>query len=104
MGSIRRLAKVGVVRPRNAEDDDHLAGAVSVLARIPMGSTAITLLRGGSTQNWRALRVSGDEVFKRMVWLEASVRDVKIPQLLAEPGRPRGAEERTGNLFRASAV
>jgi hypothetical protein len=28
-------------------------------------------------RNWRALRVSGNEDFKRMVWLEASVRGVK---------------------------
>ena len=29
------------------------------------------------TRNWQALRVSGNEDFKRMVWLEASVRDVR---------------------------
>ena len=29
------------------------------------------------TRNWQALRVSGHEDFKRMVWLEASVRDVR---------------------------
>ena len=28
-------------------------------------------------RNWKALRVSGNEDFKRMVWLEASVRGVK---------------------------
>jgi hypothetical protein len=28
-------------------------------------------------RNWQALRVSGNEDFKRMVWLEATVRDVK---------------------------
>ena len=37
-------------------------------------------------RNWRALRVSGSEDFKRMVWLEASVRGVKTVGSEAQPG------------------
>ena len=37
-------------------------------------------------RNWKALRVSGNEDFKRMVWLEASVRGVKTVGYEAQPG------------------
>ena len=37
-------------------------------------------------RNWRALRVSGNEDFRRMVWLEASVRGVKTLGYEPNPG------------------
>jgi hypothetical protein len=37
-------------------------------------------------RNWKALRVSGNEDFKRMVWLEASVRGVKTLGYEPNPG------------------
>jgi hypothetical protein len=37
-------------------------------------------------RGWRALRVSGNEDFKRMVWLEASVRNVKTLGYEPNPG------------------
>ena len=40
-------------------------------------SVARSMVDVAETRNWRALRVSGNEDFKRMVWLEASVRGVK---------------------------
>ncbi len=40
-------------------------------------SVARSMVDVAEARNWRALRVSGNEDFKRMVWLEASVRSVK---------------------------
>jgi len=40
-------------------------------------SVARSMVDVAQGRNWRALRVSGNEDFKRMVWLEASVRGVK---------------------------
>ena len=40
-------------------------------------SVARSMVDVAQARNWRALRVSGNEDFKRLVWLEASVRGVK---------------------------
>ena len=40
-------------------------------------SVARSMVDVAEARDWRALRVSGNEDFKRMVWLEASVRGVK---------------------------
>jgi len=40
-------------------------------------SVARSMVDVAETRNWKALRVSGNEDFRRMVWLEASVRGVK---------------------------
>jgi hypothetical protein len=40
-------------------------------------SVARSMVDVAEARNWSALRVSGNEEFKRMVWLEASVRGVK---------------------------
>jgi hypothetical protein len=40
-------------------------------------SVARSMVDVAEARNWQALRVSGNEDFKRMVWLEASVRGVK---------------------------
>jgi len=40
-------------------------------------SVARSMVDVAEARNWKALRVSGNEDFKRMVWLEASVRGVK---------------------------
>jgi Large polyvalent protein-associated domain 7 len=40
-------------------------------------SVARSMVDLAEARGWRALRVSGNEDFKRMVWLEASVRNVK---------------------------
>lgn len=40
-------------------------------------SVARSMVDVAEARNWKALRVSGNEEFKRMVWLEASVRGVK---------------------------
>lgn len=40
-------------------------------------SVARSMVDVAQARNWRALRVSGNEDFRRMVWLEASVRGVK---------------------------
>ena len=40
-------------------------------------SVARSMVDVAETRDWRALRVSGNEDFKRMVWLEASARGVK---------------------------
>jgi Large polyvalent protein-associated domain 7 len=51
-------------------------------------SVARSMVDVAQTRGWRALRVSGNEDFKRMVWLEASVRGVKA----------LGYEPRAGDL------
>ena len=40
-------------------------------------SVARSMVDVAEARNWQALRVSGNEDFKRMVWLEASLRGVK---------------------------
>lgn len=41
-------------------------------------SVARSMVDVAQARNWQALRVSGHEDFKRLVWLEASVRGVKV--------------------------
>jgi len=48
-------------------------------------SVARSMVDVAEARNWQALRVSGHEDFKRMVWLEASLRGVKT--LGCEPQR-----------------
>ena len=40
-------------------------------------SVARSMVDVAESRNWRALRVSGNEDFKRLIWLEASLRGVK---------------------------
>jgi len=49
-------------------------------------SVARSMVDVAEARNWRALRVSGNEDFKRMVWLEASVRGVKTFGYEPNPG------------------
>jgi len=49
-------------------------------------SVARSMVDVAEARNWRALRVSGNEDFKRMVWLEASVRGVKTVGYEPNPG------------------
>jgi hypothetical protein len=49
-------------------------------------SVARSMIDVAEARNWRALRVSGNEDFKRMVWLEASVRGVKTLGYEPNPG------------------
>ena len=49
-------------------------------------SVARSMVDVAEARNWRALRVSGNEDFKRMVWLEASVRGVKSIGYEPNPG------------------
>ena len=49
-------------------------------------SVARSMVDVAQTRGWRALRVSGNEDFKRMVWLEASLRGVKAIGYEPRPG------------------
>jgi Large polyvalent protein-associated domain 7 len=49
-------------------------------------SVARSMVEVAEARRWRALRVSGNEAFKRMVWLEASVRGVKTLGYEPNPG------------------
>jgi hypothetical protein len=49
-------------------------------------SVARSMVDVAEARNWKALRVSGNEDFKRMVWLEASVRGVKTLGYEPNPG------------------
>jgi len=49
-------------------------------------SVARSMVDVAEARNWRALRVSGNEDFRRMVWLEASVRGVKTLGYEPNPG------------------
>jgi Large polyvalent protein-associated domain 7 len=49
-------------------------------------SVARSMIDVAEARNWRALRVSGHEDFKRLVWLEASVRGVKTQGYEPNPG------------------
>ena len=49
-------------------------------------SVARSMVDVAEARNWKALRVSGNEDFKRIVWLEASVRGVKTLGYEPSPG------------------
>ncbi len=49
-------------------------------------SVARSMVDVAQARNWRSLRVSGHEDFRRMVWLEASVRGVKALGYEPSPG------------------
>ena len=49
-------------------------------------SVARSMVDVAEARNWRALRVSGNEDFRRLVWLEASVRGVKTLGYEPNPG------------------
>lgn len=49
-------------------------------------SVARSMVDVAEARNWKALRVSGNEDFKRTVWLEASVRGVKTLGYEPNPG------------------
>jgi hypothetical protein len=49
-------------------------------------SVARSMVDVAEARNWKALRVSGNEDFKRLVWLEASVRGVKTLGYEPNPG------------------
>jgi len=49
-------------------------------------SVARSMVDVAEARNWKALRVSGNEDFKRMVWLEASLRGVKTLGYEPNPG------------------
>ncbi|GAA0739651.1 hypothetical protein LRH25_30735 [Ideonella azotifigens] len=49
-------------------------------------SVARSMVDVAEARNWKALRVSGNEDFKRLVWLEASVRGVKALGYEPNPG------------------
>jgi hypothetical protein len=49
-------------------------------------SVARSMVDVAEARGWRALRVSGNDDFKRMVWLEASVRNVKTLGYVPNPG------------------
>jgi len=64
-------------------------------------SVARSMVDVVEARNWQALRVSGNEDFKRMVWLEASLRGVKAlgyePQLADQELLKREREARAVN-------
>ena len=49
-------------------------------------SVARSMVDVAEARNWKALRVSGNEDFRRMVWLEASVRGVNAQGYEPNPG------------------
>ena len=49
-------------------------------------SVARSMVDVAEARNWKALRISGNEDFKRMVWLEASVRGVRTLGYEPNPG------------------
>ena len=49
-------------------------------------SVARSMVDVAEARNWKALRVAGNEDFKRLVWLEASVRGVKTLGYEPNPG------------------
>lgn len=62
-------------------------------------SVARSMVDVAEARNWKALRVSGNEDFKRMVWLEASVRGVKTLGYEPNPGDLEGLKrEREARL------
>jgi len=72
--------KVGLTEYRFRGDTSRVAFTESTF-RLATDTNSPSVARSmvdvAEARNWRALRVSGNEDFKRMVWLEASVRGVK---------------------------
>ena len=73
-------------------------------------SVARSMVDVAEARGWQALRVSGNEDFRRMVWLEASLRNVKAIGYEALPGdyellrKERGARQTNRIEPRAGAV
>jgi hypothetical protein len=71
-------------------------------------SVARSMVDVAEARNWQALRVSGNEDFKRMVWLEASLRGVKTlgyePQLADLELLKREREGRAVNRIEPARV
>ena len=71
-------------------------------------SVARSMVDVAEARNWQALRVSGNEDFKRMVWLEASLRGVKAlgyePQLADKELLKREREGRAVNRIESARV
>ena len=71
-------------------------------------SVARSMVDVAEARNWQALRVSGNEDFKRMVWLEASLRGVKAlgyePQLADQELLKRERETRAVNRIEPAAA
>jgi len=71
-------------------------------------SVARSMVDVAEARNWQALRVSGNEDFKRMVWLEASLRGVKAlgyePQLADQELLKREREGRAVNRIEPARV
>ena len=71
-------------------------------------SVARSMVDVAEARNWQALRVSGNEDFKRMVWLEASLRGVKAlgyePQLADQELLKRERESRALNRIEPARV
>ena len=71
-------------------------------------SVARSMVDVAEARNWQALRVSGNEDFKRMVWLEASLRGVKAlgyePQLADQELLKREREGRAVNRIEPAQI
>ena len=71
-------------------------------------SVARSMVDVAEARNWQALRVSGNEDFKRMVWLEASLRGVKAlgyePQLADQELLKREREARAVNRLEPARI
>ena len=71
-------------------------------------SVARSMVDVAEARNWQALRVSGNEDFKRMVWLEASLRGVKAlgyePQLADQELLKREREGRAVNRIEPARI
>ena len=82
---IRRAVKVGDVRLGQTEyryrGDTARVAFTETTFRLATDNNSPSVARSmvdvAQARNWQALRVSGHEDFKRLVWLEASVRGVK---------------------------
>jgi Large polyvalent protein-associated domain 7 len=71
-------------------------------------SVARSMIDVAEARNWQALRVSGNEDFKRMVWLEASLRGVKAlgyePQLADQELLKRESAARAVNRIEPALI
>jgi Large polyvalent protein-associated domain 7 len=71
-------------------------------------SVARSMVDVAEARNWQALRVSGNEDFKRLVWLEASLRGVKTvgyePQVTDQELLKRERESRAINRIEPTRV
>lgn len=80
---------IGRTEYRFRGDTSRVAFTESTL-RLATGTNSPSVARSmvdvAEARNWKALRVSGNEDFKRMVWLEASVRGVKTVGYEPNPG------------------